>query len=73
MELLDKYLSKRLLLINNALFIGNTGNRIHQNYLKNLFSRYIEIAGLSSKGYTIHTLRHYVECYIMVSEAVIVR
>jgi site-specific recombinase XerD len=73
MELLDKYLSERLPLINNALFIGNTGNRIHQNSLKSLFHRYIKIAGLSSKGYTIHTLRHYVECYIMVSEAVIVR
>jgi site-specific recombinase XerD len=57
-ELLDKYLSERLPLINNALFTGNTNNRIHHNSLKNLFDRYIKIAGLSGKGFTIHTLRH---------------
>ncbi len=69
-ELIDKYLSERLPLKNNALFIGRTGERIHHNSLKNLFDRYIKIAGLTSKGYNIYTLRHYVECYIMVSEAV---
>ena len=58
LELLDKYLSERLPLINNALFTGNTNNRIHHNSLKNLFDRYIKISGLSGKGYTTHTLRH---------------
>jgi len=58
LELLDKYLSERLPLKNNALFIGNTFQRIHHNSLKNLFDRYIKIAGLSGKGFTIHTLRH---------------
>ena len=58
MELLDLYLTERLPLINNALFIGRTGQRIHHNSLKNLFDRYIKIAGLSGKGYTIHTIRH---------------
>ena len=57
-ELLDLYLTQRLPLKNNALFIGRTGQRIHHNSLKNLFDRYIKIAGLSGKGYTIHTLRH---------------
>ncbi|MHB8276714.1 MAG: tyrosine-type recombinase/integrase [Candidatus Humimicrobiaceae bacterium] len=57
-ELLDKYLSERLPLKNNALFIGRTGERIHHNSLKNLFDRYIKITGLSGKGYTIHTIRH---------------
>ena len=57
-SLLDLYLSERLPLKNNALFIGRTGQRIHHNSLKNLFDRYIKIAGLSGKGYTIHTLRH---------------
>jgi len=57
-ELLDLYLNQRLPLNNNALFIGRTGERIHHNSLKNLFDRYIKIAGLSGKGYTIHTLRH---------------
>jgi site-specific recombinase XerD len=58
LELLEKYLSERLPLKNNALFIGNTFQRIHHNSLKNLFDRYIKIAGLSGKGYTTHTLRH---------------
>lgn len=57
-DLLDKYLSERLPLKNNALFIGRTGECIHHNSLKNLFDRYIKIAGLTSKGYNIHTLRH---------------
>jgi len=54
-ELLDLYLTQRLPLKNNALFIGRTGQRIHHNSLKNLFDRYIKLSG---KGYTIHTLRH---------------
>jgi len=58
MKLLDEYLAERLPLKNNALFIGRTGQRIHHNSLKNLFDRYIKIAGLSGNGYTIHTLRH---------------
>ncbi|TET10390.1 MAG: hypothetical protein E3J83_00585 [Candidatus Atribacteria bacterium] len=57
-SLLEKYLSERLPLKNNALFIGRTGERIHHNSLKNLFDRYIKISGLSGKCYTIHTLRH---------------
>ena len=58
MGLLDKYLSERLPLKNNALFIGRTNQRIHHNSLKNLFDRYIKISGLSGKGYTTHTIRH---------------
>ena len=58
LSLLDKYLSERLPLKNNALFIGRTGEQIHHNSLKNLFDRYIKISGLSGKGYTTHTLRH---------------
>ncbi|GAG87812.1 unnamed protein product [marine sediment metagenome] len=57
-DLLDKYLSERLPLKSNALFIGRTGEYIHHNSLKNLFDRYIKIAGLTSKGYNIYTLRH---------------
>ena len=57
-ELLDLYLNQRLPLKNNALFVGRTGERINHSSLKNLFNRYIKIAGLSGKGYTIHTLRH---------------
>jgi site-specific recombinase XerD len=57
-ELLDLYLNQRLPSKNNALFVGRTGERINHNSLKNLFNRYIKIAGLSGKGYTIHTLRH---------------
>jgi len=64
-ELLDIYLTQRLPLQNNALFIGRTCQRIHHKSLKNLFDRYIKIAGLVGKGYTIHTLRHNVTLYIM--------
>jgi len=34
---------------------------------------YLAISGLKRKGYTAHSFRHYVECYIMVSEAIKVR
>ena len=57
-NLLDLYLKQRLPLTNNSLFVGRTDERIHPNSLKNLFHRYIKMAGLSGKGYTIHTLRH---------------
>ena len=50
-----QFINTELTLKNNALFIGRTGERIHHNSLKNLFDRYIKIAGLSGKGYTIHT------------------
>ena len=72
MELLDLYLNQRLPLKNNALFIGRTGQRIHHNSLKKLFDRYIKIAGLSGKGYTIHTLRHTFETRLLNKNVILV-
>ncbi len=69
-ELLETYLSLRLPLTCNALFVGEKDRRLTSSSLVRLFIRYFNMSGLSSKGYTIHSLRHYVECYIMVSEAV---
>ncbi len=68
--LLEKYLSERLPLKCNALIIGMQGRRLGKNGIEVVFKKYIKLSGLSSKGYSIHTLRHYVECYIMVSEEV---
>ncbi len=68
--LLEEYLSQRLPLNCNALIIGEQGKRLSKNSLQLIFKKNIILSGLSSKGYTLHSLRHYVECYIMVSEEV---
>jgi len=69
-ELLERYLSQRLPLKCNALIIGEQGKRLGISSLELIFKKYIRLSGLSGKGYSIHSLRHYVECYIMVSVAV---
>lgn len=58
MNLLDVYLSQRLLLKNYALFTGEKDNRLSKNSLDNLYKTYLILSGLSGKGYTIHSLRH---------------
>jgi len=67
-ELLDRYLEERLPLNDNALFIGEQGRRLSKCSFVYLLNRYLEISGLKKKGYSAHSFRHYVECYIMVSE-----
>lgn len=57
-NLLEKYLLERLPLKDSALIIGEQGNRLSKNSLNLLFKKYIKLSGLSTKGYTIHTLRH---------------
>jgi len=57
-DLLEKYLSERLPLQSSALIIGVQGKRLSKNSLNLIFKKYITLSGLSSKGYTIHTLRH---------------
>jgi len=58
-KLLDRYLTLRLPLNNNALFLGERKNkRLAENSLDNLFKYYLKISGLSDKGYSIHSLRH---------------
>ncbi|MGM0366718.1 MAG: tyrosine-type recombinase/integrase [Actinomycetota bacterium] len=57
-NLLEEYLSQRLPLNCSALIIGEQGKRLAKNSLNFLFKKYIKLSGLSSKKYTIHTLRH---------------
>ena len=58
-KLLYAYLTLRLPLTNNALFIGERKDkRLAENSLDNLFKYYLKISGLSDKGYSIHSLRH---------------
>ncbi len=69
-NLLEEYLSQRLPLNCNALIIGEQRKRLSKNSLNLIFKKCIMLSGLSGKNYTLHSLRHYVECYIMVSEEV---
>ena len=57
-ELLEIYLSQRLPLKDNALFIGNAHRRLDKNSLVNIFERYLKISGNSSKHYSLHCLKH---------------
>lgn len=55
-----EYLMTRLPVENNnePLFESIYGNRISITAIQQLFRRYMRIAGLDDKGYTLHTLRH---------------
>lgn len=57
----------------NALIRGAHGKRITKCSLQNIISRIFKESKTYRKNLTLHSLRHYVECYIMVSEAIIVR
>ncbi len=67
LKLLDQYLMLRLPLKDRALFIGNRGKKLTKGSFANILYRYLRLSGLDSRGYSAHTFRHYVECYIMVS------
>jgi site-specific recombinase XerD len=73
MEFLDLYLTQRLPLKNNALIIGEQGNKLNLNSFNNIVNMHLLVCGIKKKGYSAHSFRHYVECYIMVSVAAIVR
>ena len=68
--LLDLYLQQRLPLTDYALFVGEQGKRLNKNSFANILKMYLSISGLNKKNYSAHCFRHYVECYIMVSEEV---
>jgi len=73
LELLEKYLEQRLPLTCKALIVGKIDRRLTVNPFTVLINLHLTISGLKKKGYTSHSFRHYVECYIMVSVAAIVR
>lgn len=52
------YLQSRLPLKEDAVFISENGTRLSTTPLKQMFRRYLRLAGLDGKGYTIHKLRH---------------
>ncbi|MFU0825454.1 tyrosine-type recombinase/integrase [Clostridium sp.] len=52
------YLQTRLPLKNNAIFISELGNRLSFTPLNQLFHKYLKLAGLDDKGYTLHKFRH---------------
>jgi len=56
----------------NYFFPTLKGKKISNRYIQQMVKRYSQKAGIA-KNITPHTLRHYVECYIMVSVAAIVR
>ena len=55
-----EYLMTRLPVKDNKepLFLSGYGNRMSVTAVQQLFRRYIKIAHLDNRGYTIHTLRH---------------
>jgi len=57
-EFLDKYLTLRLPLKCNALFIGENGKRLCKCSFNNILKTYLKIAGLANKGYSAHSFRH---------------
>jgi len=54
----------------NYFFSTLKGKKLSDRYIQQMVKRYAQKAGIEKK-ISPHTLRHYVECYIMVSEAVI--
>lgn len=57
-SLLDAYLTQRLPLKNNALFIGDYGNRLCINSLGTVIKSALKASGLANKGYSTHSFRH---------------
>ena len=54
------------------LFCSRSGKKLLPDYIQKMVKRYAKKIA-TDKDIHPHCLRHYVECYIMVSEAVIVR
>ena len=69
-DLFDSWRKKRP--ESNFFFSTLKGKKLSIRYLQQMVKRYAQKAGLS-KRISPHTLRHYVERYIMVSVAAIVR
>jgi len=57
-ELIEDYLTLRLPLKDNTMFVGEAGRRLSKCSFSNLIKMYVQISGLSHKGYTAHSFRH---------------
>jgi len=58
LPLIDAYLTQRLPLKNNALFIGEAGKKLYKNSFISILKMYLNISGLAKKGYSAHSFRH---------------
>lgn len=63
-DALTEYLKVRSLLLDSsssaepALFLSSRGNRISEKTVQWMVGKYLKLAGLESKGYSVHKLRH---------------
>lgn len=63
-EALQEYLKVRSLSLDSstsaesALFLSGRGNRISEKTVQWMVGKYLKLAGLESKGYSVHKLRH---------------
>ena len=68
-SLLDYYLTQRLPLKNKALFIGEAGKRLCKNTFTDMLRMYLNISGLTKKGYSAHSFRHSFATHLIESGA----
>ena len=69
LPLIDAYLTLRLPLKNNALFIGEAGKRLSIISFTNMLKMYLRLSGLSKKGYSAHSFRHSFATHLIESGA----
>ena len=69
-DLFDSWRKKRP--ESNFFFSTLKGKKLSNRYIQQMVKRYSAKAGIT-KNISPHALRNYVECYIMVSEAIKVR
>lgn len=58
LSLIDAYLTLRLPLKNNALFIGESGKKLCKNSFTFILKMHLNLSGLAKKGYSAHSFRH---------------
>jgi site-specific recombinase XerD len=69
MFLIDTYLTMRLPLKNNALFIGECGKKLSKNSFTFMLKMYLSLSGLAKKGYSAHSFRHSFATHLIESGA----
>lgn len=67
--LIDAYLTLRLPLKNNALFIGEASRRLSIISFRNILKMYLRLSGLAKKGYSAHSFRHSFATHLIESGA----
>jgi len=67
--LIDFYLTQRLPLKNNSLFIGESGKKLSRSVFISILKMYLKISGLAKKGYSAHSFRHSFATHLIESGA----